>query len=284
MGLLRQLLKIVKSMRRLIVILVAILLASVPVLVSIPASEAQSFPRPGRGSQRSSESETFGERKDDSDKFKFVRVKISPVYPGQHIGDGGVEWSHDYPEAGLHFSKILSELSKLQVVLDENEFIFSFDDPNLFKYPFAYMAEPGHMELSDKEIAGMREYLLRGGFLLVDDFRDFESRERFEMPNFAAHLKRALPEYEMKPLDISHPIFNCFFSIKSLDLRPIYRGAGRPQFYGVEDKNGRLMMIINYNYDVSDFWQWSNDPFQPIEDTNAAYKFGVNYVFYALTH
>ncbi|HEY9230931.1 MAG TPA: DUF4159 domain-containing protein, partial [Blastocatellia bacterium] len=83
---------------------------------------------------------------------------------------------------------------------------------------------------------------------------------------------------------LSHPIFNCFFSIKSLELRPIYRGGYTPQFFGIEDKHGRLMMIINYNYDVSDFWQWSNDPFQPIEDTNSAYKFGVNYVFYALTH
>jgi len=88
----------------------------------------------------------------------------------------------------------------------------------------------------------------------------------------------------MKPIDVSHPIFNCFFSIKSLELRHIYRGNCTPQFLGIEDKHGRLMMIINYNYDVSDFWQWSNDPFQPIEDTNSAYKFGVNYVFYALTH
>jgi hypothetical protein len=87
----------------------------------------------------------------------------------------------------------------------------------------------------------------------------------------------------MKQLDISHPIFNCFFSIKSLDVRSPY-GRLRPEFWGLEDKGGRLMAIINYNNDVSDYWQWSNDPFQPIDDTNTAYKFGVNYVFYALTH
>lgn len=231
------------------------------------------------------EDERFGEKKDESDKFKFVRIKNAPYY-GEGIGDGRAPWSHDYPEAGLHFSKILKELSKLDVVVEENEYIFSFDDPNLFKYPFAYFCEAGHMELTEAEIAGMREYLLRGGFLLVDDFRDFTFRGTDEMDTFQEFLKRALPEaeYKMKPLDISHPIFNCFFSIKSLELRPIYRGAGNPQFLGVEDKHGRLMMIINYNYDVSDFWQWSNDPFQPIEDTNSAYKFGVNYVFYALTH
>lgn len=222
----------------------------------------------------------LGEKKDESDKFKFVRVKLEPMYPGAYLGDRGEEWSHDYPEAGIHFSKILAELSKLQVVLDEDEYIFAFDDPNLMKYPFAYMCEVGHMQLTDKEIEGMREYLLRGGFLLVDDFRS-----SYEMRNFEYHFKRAFPEpeYKMKPLDITHPIFNCFFTIKSLDVRAPY-GRNRPEFLGVEDKHGRLMMIINYNNDVSDYWQWSNDPFMPIDDTNSAYKFGVNYVFYALTH
>lgn len=228
------------------------------------------------------EDDRLGEKKDESDKFKFVRVKGGPMYPGAFLGDRGLEWSHDYPEAGLHFSKILKELSKLDVVIDEDEYIFAFDDPNFFKYPFAYLCEVGHMELTDSEIAGMREYLLRGGFLLVDDFRG-----AWDMQNFEAYLKRALPEseYQMKPIDITHPIFNCFFSIKSLELRPIYRGNLIPQFLGVEDKHGRLMMIINYNYDVSDYWQWSdNNAFAPIDETNTAYKFGVNYAFYALTH
>ena len=122
-------------------------------------------------------------------------------------------WSHDYPEAGIHFSKIVAELSKLQVVLDEDEYIFSFADPNLMKYPFAYMCEVGYMQLTDEEVAGMREYLLRGGFLLVDDFGGRRNRD------VSILHEKALPEFEMKPLDLSHPIFNCFFTIKSLDVR-----------------------------------------------------------------
>ncbi len=220
----------------------------------------------------------LGEHKDESDRFKFARIQFGPLpMPGEYLGDHGPAWSHDYPEAGQHLIKILSELSKLEVYPEEEEYIFSFADPNLFKYPLAYLCEVGHMDLSDEEVAGMREYLLRGGFLLVDDFR------AWDMDNFQYYLKRALPEYEVKPLEVSHPIFNCFFSIKSLDVRAPY-GRLKPEFLGIEDKNGRLMMIINYNNDVSDYWQWSNDPFQPIEDTNSAYKFGVNYVFYALTH
>jgi len=222
-----------------------------------------------------------GEGPDRSDKFSFIRIRYGrPTEPGDIIGDPpGLTWSHDYPDGGIHFSKILSEVSKLRVTLDTPEYIFRLDDPNIFKYPFAYLCEVGFMTLSDSEIAGLREYLLRGGFIIVDDFR-----RPMQMQNFLYYLKRALPEYEMKELDLSHPVFNCFFSIKSLDIKPPY-DRGKPQFFGVEDKHGRLMMVINYNNDVSDFWQWaSNNAFYPIEDTNEGFKFGVNYAFYALTH
>jgi len=261
-----------RVMRALVLIVVGLVLVLVPVkLTAANGTSEKAFhyadPR-------------LGEKKDESDKFKFARVQLAPMYPGAYLGDRGEMWSHDYPEAGLHFSKILSELSKLQVVLDEDEYIFAFDDPNLMKYPFAYICEVGYMQLTDSEIQGMREYLLRGGFLLVDDFRG-----QREMQNFEYYFKRAFPEpeYKMKPLDVTHPIFNCFFTIKSLDVHAPY-GRFRPEFLGVEDKNGRLMMIVNYNNDVSDYWQWSNDPAMPIDETNNAYKFGVNYAFYALTH
>jgi len=261
-------------MRYIIIISVLALLVTGAMLepIASPASAAVSDKPPKYEDAR------LGELKDESDRFKFARVKLSPMYPGDCLGDSPcIAWSHDYPEAGLHFSKILSELSKLNVVLEENEFIFGFDDPNLMKYPFAYMCEVGHMQLRDEEVAGLREYLLRGGFLLVDDFGG-----PYDMRTFEYYIKRALPEYEMKTLDLSHPIFNCFFSIKSLEMHSYRRG--KIEFLGIEDKHGRLMMVINYNNDVSDYWQWSNDPFQPIDDTNSAYKFGVNYVFYALTH
>ncbi|HYP28855.1 MAG TPA: DUF4159 domain-containing protein [Blastocatellia bacterium] len=258
-------------------ILVAIALIS---LMSVPASFSAA---PEALAPRDPSDVKMGEVKDVSDKFTFVRVRFGPLYPGAHIGDGGEPWSHDYPEAGHHFSKILSEVSKIPINLDMDEYIFTFDDPNLFKYPFAYLCEVGYMQLSDEELKGMSEYLLRGGFLLVDDFRDDSRRGGGrEWGNFASQVKRAMPEHTIKPLDITHPIFNCFFSIKSLDVRGPYRGL-KPEFLGMEDKNGRLMMVINYNNDVSDYWQWSNNPFNPIEDTNTAYKFGVNYVFYALT-
>ncbi|HKX27975.1 MAG TPA: DUF4159 domain-containing protein [Blastocatellia bacterium] len=228
-----------------------------------------------------------------SGRFTFARVRFdaslttaSYGYGYRNIlGDGGPPWSHDYPVAGRHLMKIMAELSKLDVNLDINEPIMAFDDPAIFKFPFVYLCEVGFMSLEDREIAGMREYLRRGGFVMVDDFRS--PREFY---NLQAHLKRAFPEYELKKLELSHPVFNCFFSIKSLDLKPIYGGGyvtmetQVPEFWGLEDETGRLMMAVNYNYDMSDYWQFSDNPFRPIEETNDAYKFGVNYIIYALTH
>lgn len=226
-----------------------------------------------------------------SGKFTFVRIRFDTSQFAQYygynnvLGDGGPPWSHDYPVAGRHLMKIMTELSKVDATLDVNEPIFTFDDPMLFKFPFAYLCEIGFMNLNDAEINGMREYLKRGGFLLVDDFRTAG-----QFYNLQQHVKRAFPEFELKKLDISNPIFNCFFSIKTIDLNPIYGGGFgsrepvNPEFWGLEDETGRLMMIINYNYDVSDFWQFSDNPFRPIEETNDAYKFGVNYIMYALTH
>jgi hypothetical protein len=219
-------------------------------------------------------------QEDLSGKFTFARIRYESGNRGlgQPFGDHGPPWSHDYPDAGRHLMKIMSELSKTDVTLDTNEVIYSLDDPNLFKYPFAYLCEVGYMwNVTDKEVQGLREYLLRGGFLLVDDFRGRD------IEPFAEVVRRAFPEYQLKQLDITNPIFNCFFSIKTLNMRPPY-GRDPVVFYGLEDDTGRLMMILNYNNDVSDWWQWSNDPMQPIDDTNEAYKFGVNYIMYALTH
>jgi len=221
----------------------------------------------------------LGESKDRSDKFTFARVKFGgPVIPGEELGDRGPYWSHDYPDAGLHFAKIVSELSKLRVTLDTAEPIFRFDDPDVFKYPFVYLCEVGHMTLTDEEVAGMREYCLRGGFVLVDDFR-----QSWQMRNFMYYLKQAFPEFEMKELDVTHPIFNCFYSIKTLNVKQPY-DRGKPYFFALSDKHDRVMMIINYNNDISDFWQWSDNTVYPIDDTNEGYKFGVNDLFYALTH
>ncbi len=170
---------------------------------------------------------------------------------------------------------------------DETINTLTLDDPELFKYPVAYIIEVSWWTLTDREAAALRSYIEKGGFVIVDDFKqpgDFGSPgwEPFE-----ANMKRVLPNlrfYEMQP---THPIFHSFFEIDDLEIVPQAYNYGKPIFRGVyedNDPNKRLQMIINYNTDVSQFWEWSGTGFRPIDQTNEAYKLGVNYIVYGLTH
>ena len=221
-----------------------------------------------------------GQARDDDNlvKYKFTLARIRCTLPNfGYWGRGGPPWSHDWPRGEQHFMKILGEVTKIDVNSDGH--IVSFDDEDAFKYPIAYLCEVGFMDLSEKEARNMGQYLLRGGFLIVDDFRG----ER-DLENFRQQMKMVFPDRSLEEVPRTHPIWTCFYDISTLFIPPPYSRNQIPQYFGITDDKGRLMMIVNYNNDISEYWEWSDNPFAPIEDTNEAYKYGVNYVFYALTH
>ncbi len=213
-------------------------------------------------------------------KFTWGRVK----YPyrasfrwNNIIGDAwGPPWSHDWPRSEENFMKIMAEVTKLDV--NPGGHIFTFQTDDCFKYPAAYLCEVGYIQLSPKEVHNMREYLLRGGFLVVDDFRGRD------MYNFIDQLRQVFPERSLEEVPRTDPIWTCFYDITNVWIEPPYSRFNQPAYYGMRDDSGRLMMIVNYNNDVSEYWEWSADPFYKIEDTNEAFKYGVNYLMYALTH
>ena len=153
------------------------------------------------------------------------------------------------------------------------------DDPELTRFPVAYMAEPGFWQPTDEEIEGLRNYLLKGGFVIFDDFTGWH----FE--NLTAQMARALPGIRPIELDISHPIFHSFFEIETLEMAPMY--GPPPTFWGFfedNDPNGRMYGIANYENDIGEYWEFSDTGWYAVDVTNEAYKFGVNYVIHALTH
>lgn len=214
-------------------------------------------------------------------RLTFVRVK----YQMPEFGGGGfrggrdIPWSHDYPRGERHFTKIVSELSSTRVRIDASN-ILTLDDPQLGKYPIAYMAEAGFWRPSDAEALGLRNYLAKGGFIIFDDF----AGEHWM--NFEVQMKKVLPNLRPIALDLSHPIFDAFYRIKSLEYdHPIYRGA-KSVFYGVFEQNDpkqRMLAIVNYNNDLSEYWEFSDTGMFPLDMSNDAYKLGVNYIIYALT-
>ena len=212
-------------------------------------------------------------------RFTFARIRYSmPGELGGFRGGWDQTWSHDYPRAERHFTKILSELSTLHVRTDASN-VLTLDDPELFKYPIAYICEPGFWRPSDAEVAGLRTYLEKGGFLIVDDF------EGSHWYNFEAQMRRVLPEGRLVQLTADHPIFDSFYRVQSLDyVHPYY---GTPStFHGIFEDNDptrRLMVIVNYDNDVAEYWEFSDTGLFPLDLSNEAYKLGVNYIVYALT-
>jgi hypothetical protein len=212
-------------------------------------------------------------------KFTFARFsyQVPNIAFWGPLGDQGPPWSHDWPDSEEHFMKILAEVSKLEV--NPGGHIISFDSEECFKYPIAYFCEMGYLNLAEREVVNMREYLLRGGFLIIDDFRGDRA-----LQNFRYQMKRVFPDRPLEEVPRTDPIWTCFYDISKLFIQPPYQRFLFPQYFGIRDDKGRLMMIVNYNNDISDYWQWSNNPLQPIDETNEAYKYGVNFVMYALSH
>ena len=209
-------------------------------------------------------------------RFTFVRIRYGPDYG---FVSQGLPWSHDYPAGEQHFMKILNELSYLNAHSDETS-ILPLDSPDLFKYPVAYLCEPGGWVMSDQEAAGLRAYVKKGGFVIVDDFR------YQHWGNFEQQMSRVLPEARIFDLDISHAIFRSFFEIKTLDVPQYYDPppAIFRAIYEDNDPKKRIMVMINYNTDISEFWEWSDTGLKPIDESNEAYKLGVNYIIYGMTH
>jgi hypothetical protein len=199
---------------------------------------------------------------------------------------GGSPWSHDYPDAEINFAKILDATTFIDTYMRENSGrILTLDDPELFNYPVATIIEVGYWQPSDSEIANLRAYLLKGGFLIVDDTRDERGHEQ---RNLETHLRRALPEYQILRVPDDHEIFNSFFFIENpLELVPPY-GRYPASYWGIfEDNdpvNGRIMVMINWNQDLQEYWEFSDRGYYPIDLSNEAYQFGVNYMVYAFTH
>jgi hypothetical protein len=220
-------------------------------------------------------------------KYTFARLKFT-TGPGGYYFGGLPAWAHGYiPIRGETirsedaFVKILNAVSNMNPHMDGSR-VVDVSDPDLFLYPVTYATEPGFMELSDKDVVNLREYLLKGGFIIFDDFR-----APYDWEPFQENMRRLFPNEQLVQLDITHPIFHSFFDIKTLDFVQAYDRGGPAQFWGLFPNNDRtkpLRLIANFNNDVSQYWQWSDTGYVPVDLSNEAYKLGVNYVIYGLTH
>jgi hypothetical protein len=231
--------------------------------------------------RRRGSSADYGATTEYDGRFSFVRIRYGAgagLAAGRFDFRGEPPWAHDFPRADFNFLKILSEITFTATFVDQGN-IRTLDDPELASFPIAYMSEPGFWTMSEEETAGLRAYLQKGGFIIFDDFRDGH------IHNLFAQMKKVLPGASWQRLDASHPIFHSFFEINSLDDVPGFYGVA--EWHGIFEDNDpqkRLMAVANYNHDLGELWEFSDTGYFPVDLSNEAYKFGVNYVVYAMTH
>ena len=189
-------------------------------------------------------------------------------------------WNHDYPNGDTNFSAILEYITNMRVRLDGTN-VFDLDDEGIFENPILYVSEPGFWTTSASQAENLGKYLRKGGFIIFDDF---EGDSQWQ--NMATQMARALPDHHWITLTVDHPIFHSFFDIQKLDIpHPLVKVI--PSYRAIFENNDpsrRMMALANYNNDLAEYWEWSAEGLFNPDPTNDAYRLGVNYIVYAMTH
>jgi hypothetical protein len=227
-------------------------------------------------------------------EFHFARMIYTDSRGGgrsfRGYGSGRGWWMQDWPDAEVHFRQGLLRLTRIDA---GHGVEVNLRDGRLFDYPWLYATQTGYWELSDAEIARLREYLLRGGFLVTDDFW-----EDYEWEVFRETMTRLFPEYPIVEITGGDDeVLHVLYDVDQLTQIPGARhlryprdasgrfvGLSPPHWRGIYDDKGRLMVAINFNQDVGDAWEHADDAFYPEPMTALAYRFGINYIIYAMTH
>ena len=227
--------------------------------------------------------------------FNFCRI----AFQTGRFRRGG-SWVVDYPRADVNLSIRLSELTKTRISLDgvrePRHFVLTLTDPSLFRCPFVMMTEPGGLVLDDAEVARLREYLLKGGFLWADDFWG-----EIAWQNFEQEMRKVLPaaEFDLRDLDGDHPLFRTQFPVQEVKQIPsinFWAGTGgetsewgidsrEPHARAFVDKAGRAVMLATHNTDYGDSWEREGDDPDYFQTFSIdGYAFGINVVLYAMSH
>jgi hypothetical protein len=217
-------------------------------------------------------------------RVTFVRIR----YRGyEKFTDQGPGWSHDYPISETHFAKIMKEITTTRPFVESGSIfgsaIINLDDPSLFKYPVAYLSEPGGWHMTPAELAAFKKYIERGGFMIFDDmgYRVGQS----DVMNLDYEWRRAFPKAKMIRIPPEHPIFDSFFKVDLTKVTAYYYHT-MPDIYGYFEDNDpkkRLLCVINDGQDLGEYIEFSDRGFDVVP-ANEAYKLLINYFVYALSH
>ncbi len=229
----------------------------------------------------------------DKSEWAFARLMYPPGendgYRGRFDGDwrlGLSLWTQDYPRADRHFSLAVRRLTRIQVRSVEQPVNLE-DGDDVYNWPWLYAVQTGEWGITRAQAAILRDYLLRGGFFMADDFHG-----EFEWSVFEASMKLVFPDRPIVEIPDSDPIFHTVYDLTKryqipgrAHLRLGYKNGGRvPLWRAIYDDKHRVMVAISYNSDIWDSWEWADDPRYPERFSALGIRIGVNYIVYAMTH
>jgi len=226
---------------------------------------------------------TRGEVTASAGRWPFYWTRA--IYSGWgRRGFGGGSWAVDFPKSDQQFLIVIKRLMRLNAYDWENPVYLG--DPVLRKFPLIYMLEVGGMNLSDEEVDGLRGYMDAGGFVIVDDFWGNDEWDVFEW-----NMRRVYPDKQFIDITLDHALYRSYYTIDHVEMTPaigntLYRSECGPcttQVRGMYDDEGRLMMVVNFNTDLGDAWEWAEDPSYPLETSTYAYEMGANIIVYAMS-
>ncbi len=207
---------------------------------------------------------------------------------GNPVDGGPLNWTIDYPRSDRHLLAGIRRLTRIDARSVEQVVALDGSD-DIYNWPMLYSVEPGHWALTDAMTDLLRDYLLRGGFLMVDDFHG-----TVEWDVFRRNMEKVFPNRKIVDLDNKDPIFHVIYELDDRFQVPGWQWSisGKtyeydgfdPHWRGIYDDNGRVMVAICHNMDLGDAWEWSDDPRYPEKWAGLAYRVAVNYVMYDLTH
>jgi len=191
---------------------------------------------------------------------------------------GNMGWSHNYPDSDRNLNDFLDRSTRLDV--EEMSFrIVELGSEEVFAYPFAYVSEPGEMLLTDQEVLNLREFIARGGFILVDDFDG-----QWQWSQMRSQFLRAFPDRDFVPLQLSHVVFSVHTPLENLQAMSEYVPGGEITYYGLFNDDGSIAVLAGHNSDLANFWDWYSNGSMPLKPSTDAFRLGTNAVIYSLTH
>jgi hypothetical protein len=198
---------------------------------------------------------------------------------------GGGSWAVDFPKSDQQFMVVLKRLVRINAYDWENP--VSLANPDLRKFPLIYMLEVGGMDMTEAEVEGLRGYMDAGGFVIVDDFWGQREWDVFEY-----NMRRVYPDRPIVDVGLDHPIYTAYYTIDRVEQVPAIGNTIQrtecwgcyPEVKGMYDDDGELMMLINFNTDLGDAWEWAESPQYPLELSTYAFEIGINMVVYAMSH